>query len=405
MVAEPIVPAWKAPCRCYGAAATSVDDENNKSMRPLFAGKGGVLHIIPSRRGRGAQRAARILVDRLNELGPPDHRLLALFDGAAEVDADFSLAHRTKRGRAAEMFDPSLALRLRTLLHRLHPVGVVAHGGDAMKYAVPALMGSRTPLVYCVIGTYAGPSAVLRTWLWKRIMASATMVVAVGNEVAQECTGRFGAPPGRVVEIPNGRDPSLYCPRGEPVTGPPTLIFIGALTSQKRPDVFVEVVHRLRTARRPFRAVMVGDGPLGPSLRNEAASKGVEVLGARDDVPELLRAADVLLFPSLPAGEGMPGVLIEAGLSGVACVSTQVPGAAEVIEDGVTGLLVGDGPDAMVEAVGRLFEDDLRRSAMGAAAHKRCEAKFSLDLMARRWQTVFQRLLREESTAGPATTP
>jgi len=374
-------------------------------MKSRFAREGGVLHIIPSRRGRGAQRAARILVDRLNELGLPHHRLLALFDDAADVDVDFSLAHRNRRARPAEMFDPTLALRLRTLLHRLHPAGVVAHGGDAMKYAVPALMGSGVPLVYCVIGTYAGPTAGLRTWLWKRIMASASLVVAVGNEVAQECTGRFGAPPGRVIEIPNGRDPSLYCPRREPATGPPTLIFIGALTSQKRPDVFVEVVHRLRATSRPFRALIVGDGPLAAALRSEAGSKGVEMLGARDDVPELLRAADVLLFPSLAAGEGMPGVLIEAGLSGVACVSTRVPGAAEVIEDGVTGILVGDGPDAIVEAVGRLFDDEVRRSAMGAAAHNRCESKFSLDLMARRWQTVLQRLLRQEPTADPTGMP
>jgi glycosyltransferase involved in cell wall biosynthesis len=370
--------------------------------RSLSAEEGGVLHIIPSRRGRGAQRAARILVDRLNELGAPHHRLLALFDGSEEVDADFTLAHKPRRGRRVEMFDPALALRLRRFVHRLHPVGVVAHGGDAMKYAVPALLGSHIPLVYCVIGTYAGPPSGARIWLWRRIMASASMVVAVGNEVAQECRGRLGASPELVTEIPNGRDPTLYVPRAEPAEGPPTLIFVGALTSQKRADVFVEVVRRLRATGRPLRAVMVGDGPLAATLRSDAMSKGVEVLGARQDVPELLRAADVLLFPSLPAGEGMPGVLIEAGLSGVACVSTRVPGAAEVIEEGVTGLLVGDGPDAMVEAVGRLLDDEVQRSTMGAAARIRCESEFSLDLMARRWQTVLQQLVRQEPAGRPA---
>jgi glycosyltransferase involved in cell wall biosynthesis len=150
---------------------------------------------------------------------------------------------------------------------------------------------------------------------------------------------------------------------------------------------------------------MVGEGPLDPSLRREALSNGVEMLGARHDVAVLLRAADVFLFPSLPAGEGMPGVLIEAGLSGVACVSTRVPGATEVIEDGVTGLLVEDCPEDMVEAVGRLLDDELRRSAMGAAARLRCESKFSLDLMARRWQTALHRLLSQEPTARPAGTP
>ena len=110
--------------------------------------------------GRGAQRAARLLVDRLDEPGAARHGLLALFDGPPEVAIDVPLGHQGG-DRPAEGFEPRLALRLRKVLSRLGPVAVVAHGGDAMKYAVPAVVGTRCPLVYCVIGTYAGPSAPL----------------------------------------------------------------------------------------------------------------------------------------------------------------------------------------------------------------------------------------------------
>jgi glycosyltransferase involved in cell wall biosynthesis len=373
-------------------------------MTPRLAEVGGVVHVIPSPRGRGAQRAARILVDRLNELGPPGHHLLALFDGPPEVDTDSSLAHMSKRGRPAEGFDPRLARRLRNTLRQVHPAAVVAHGGDAMKYAVSAVLGSGTPLVYCVIGTFAGPATSTRVWMWKRTMSLASLVVAVGQEVAQECTGRFGMAPERVVEIPNGRDPTLYHPRHGPSTGPPTLIFVAALTSQKRPARFIEVVRDLRASDRSFRAVMVGDGPLSATLAPVAKAEGIEVLGARSDVPELLRAADVLLFTSLPTGEGMPGVLIEAGLSGLASVSTRVPGAAEVVDDGVTGLLVDDSSSAMVEAVGRVLDHAGERAAMGAAAQTRCSSEFSLDLMARRWQAALQPFLLQDPTARPAAT-
>jgi glycosyltransferase involved in cell wall biosynthesis len=361
------------------------------------------VHVIPSPRGRGAQRAARILVDRLNQLGPPHHHLLALYDGPPEVDTDFSLAHTSKRGRPAEGFDPRLALRLRTTLRRMHPAAVVAHGGDAMKYGLPAMIGSGTPLVYCVIGTYAGPARVPHVWMWKGIMAAASLVVAVGHEVAEECTGRFGARRERVVEIPNGRDPRLYHPRHGPAAGPPTLVFVAALTPQKRPHRFVEVVQRLRTTDRSFRAMMVGDGPLAASVTPVAEAEGIEVLGARSDVPDLLRTADVFLFTSLPAGEGMPGVLIEAGLSGLASVSTRVPGAAEVIHEGVTGLVVEDSTTAMAEAVGQLLDHADQRSAMGAAAQIRCESDFNLDLMARRWEAALQPLLGQPP-ARPAVT-
>jgi len=370
-------------------------------MTPHVADDGGVVHVIPSPRGRGAQRAARILVDRLNQLGPPRHRLLALYDGPPEVDTDLSLAHTSKRGRPAEGFDPRLALRLRSTLRAMHPAAVVAHGGDAMKYGLPALIGTRTPLVYCVIGTYAGPETVPHVWVWKGIMTAASLVVAVGQEVAEECTDRFGARRERVVEIPNGRDPALYHPRRRPAAGPPALVFVAALTPQKRPHRFVEVVHRVRATDRSFRAMMVGDGPLAATLKPVAEAEGIEVLGARSDVPDLLRSADVFLFTSLPAGEGMPGVLIEAGLSGLASVSTRVPGAAEVIDDGVTGLVVEDSTTAMVEAVGLLLDNPDQRSAMGAAAHIRCESEFNLDLMARRWEAALQPFLRQEPPARP----
>ena len=100
----------------------------------------------------------------------------------------------------------------------------------------------------------------------------------------------------------------------------------------------------------------------------------------------------------------MPGVLIEAGLSGLASVSFRVPGAAEVIDDGVTGLVVEDSTTAMVEAVGLLLDNPDQRSAMGAAAHIRCESEFNLDLMARRWQAALRPLLRQEPPARPAGT-
>ena len=349
-----------------------------------------VVHVIPSSRGRGAQRAARALVDRLDHPGVVRHRLLSLFDGAAEVEIDVAL----HQAGDAEGFEPRLAVRLRRTLARLHPAVIVAHGGDAMKYAVPAIIGTGRPLVYCVIGTYAGAPRSPHVWLWRRLMSRADLVVAVGDEVLEECTERFRVAAQRAVMIPNGRDPTQFRPRsgpGEPET--PTLIFVGALTPGKQPDRFVEVVHRLRAEGRDLHAMIVGDGPLAGELRPLAAAQGIEVLGPRSDVPELLRDADVFVFTSRPAGEGMPGVLIESGLSGLPSVSTSVPGAATVLCDGSTGVIVEDSVAALSDAVGRLLADPERRSAMGAAARRRCVSAFTLDLMAERWRNALQPLM------------
>jgi glycosyltransferase involved in cell wall biosynthesis len=139
---------------------------------------------------------------------------------------------------------------------------------------------------------------------------------------------------------------------------------------------------------------MVGDGPFAETLRYSVNADGIEILGARSDIPELLRDADLMLFTSSPAGEGMPGVLIEAGLSGLPSVSTRVPGAAEIIQDGLTGILVGDSAWEMMEAVGRLLDHAEVRSAMGAAARDWCESKFNLDVMAQRWMAALRQTLR-----------
>jgi glycosyltransferase involved in cell wall biosynthesis len=369
------------------------EDEGGCSEMTADLGKEGgplVLHVIPSPRGRGAQRAARLLVDRLDEPGVARHRLLALFDGPPEVEIDLPLGQHGGN-HPAEGFDPRLAMRLRKALNRLRPAAVVAHGGDAMKYAVPAVIGTACPLVYCVIGTYAGSPAALRISAWQHMMARADLVVAVGDEVLEECTGRFQVSTERAVMIPNGRDPSLYRPRSDPATSTvATLIFVGALTPQKRPERFVEVVRSLRAEGRVVGALIVGDGPLAGDLVSLAAGQGIEILGPRTDVPELLRRADVLLFPSLPTGEGMPGVLIEAGLSGVPAVSTPVPGAATVLSDGLTGVIVKDSVASMAAAVGQLLDDPDRRTAMGAAARSRCESAFTLDLMAQRWRAALR---------------
>ena len=344
-----------------------------------------VVHVIPSPRGRGAQRAARILVDSLDRPGLEDHRLLGLFTGPPEVVLDLSLDHPSGR-RGATGFRPSVAFGLRRVLRCVHPAAVVAHGGDAMKYVIPAVVGTRIPVAYCVIGTYAGAPGWPHVWRWKQIMARADLVVAVGQEVLEECTDRFGVPASRTVMIPNGRDPSLFYPRSERAQGETTLVFVGALTAQKQPDRFVEVVRSLRVRGRTVRGVIVGDGPLADALAGPSAALGIDLLGPRPDVPELLRDSDLFVFTSRPAGEGMPGVLIEAGLSGLPAVSTRVPGATSVIRDGITGSIVDDSVTGLVGAIEEILQDPGRQVAMGAAARAWCEAEFSLDLMAQRWR-------------------
>jgi glycosyltransferase involved in cell wall biosynthesis len=361
-----------------------------------------VLHVIPTPVGRGAQRAARSLVDSLDGHNGVSHRLISLFDGPSDVPVDGGLRHPG----TAEGFNLTMLVRVRKLISDLGPSVVVAHGGEPMKYLVPALVGSRCRLVYCVIGTFAGNATRANLEKWKQIMRRSALVVAVGDEVLDECVSRFGTDPTRAVLIPNGRDPSVFHPQPRSSVRPEraTVIFVGALTVQKRPDLFIEIARLLKAEGRGVRALMVGDGPLRSSLGPLAQGGGVELLGARQDVPDLLRDADVLVFPSSPAGEGMPGILIEAGLSGLPVVSAPVPGARSVIESGRTGEVVPAEAHAMATAVGELLDDPERRSAMGSAARARCQLEYSLDVMASRWSDALQPLIEAEGATDPLWT-
>jgi glycosyltransferase involved in cell wall biosynthesis len=90
----------------------------------------------------------------------------------------------------------------------------------------------------------------------------------------------------------------------------------------------------------------------------------------------------------------MPGVLIEAGLSGLPVVTTDVSGARAIVEEGVTGfVLPSDDVGGLTDALGRLVDDaDLRRR-MGAAARDRCAERFSIEAVAREWRDLLDPLL------------
>src|SRR5690606_22010514 len=88
--------------------------------------------------------------------------------------------------------------------------------------------------------------------------------------------------------------------------------------------------------------------------------------------------------------EGVPGVVIEAGLSGLPVVATDVGWVRDVVVDGKTGLLVGPGRSDLLAAA---LRDALeRRAVLGEAARKRCLAEFEMDRVARLWQGLIEQI-------------
>lgn len=367
----------------------------------MSAPPASILHVLPADLARGAQVFARTLRDALDGR-PHRHRTLALFaSGPGGLRPDLALEVPTRRSRSFGL-QPSAVVALRRAMADMAPDVVVAHGGEALKYVVAAGRAGQV-LIYTKTGVSSGTLRGARHLdLYRLLARRATMVVGVSEESVREATDLLGVHPERVRLIVNGRDPQVYRPAPPALSAAvPKVLFLGHLTATKDPHRFVEVVRRVRERGVALSAVIAGDGPLLGSLRALGAKEGIEVLGRLDDVVAELASAAVLVFPGRPEGEGMPGVFIEAGMCAVPVVTTDVPGAATVIDHGRTGLVVPiDDLTALEDGVVGLLGDARLRSRMGAEARRRCIEHWSLDAVAARWQAAFDEVLGPRAAAG-----
>jgi sugar transferase (PEP-CTERM/EpsH1 system associated) len=163
---------------------------------------------------------------------------------------------------------------------------------------------------------------------------------------------------------------------------------------------FVLLCERCPEASANLRLVIIGDGPLLPALRAKAAAAGVAervwLPGARTDVAQILRGLDIFAMSSL--AEGTPGAALEAMACGLPVVGTRVGGIPEVIDEGVTGMMVPPSdPEAMADALGRyLGSPDLARRH-GAAGRERILRKYNMPAMVAAYKSLYDTLCERKT--------
>ena len=159
----------------------------------------------------------------------------------------------------------------------------------------------------------------------------------------------------------------------------PVAVVVGRLTRQKGQDVAAAAWPHVAAQLAGARLLLVGDGPERAAVA-AAAGEGVALLGHRDDVPQVLAAADLVLLPS--RWEGLPLALLEAMARGLPVVATDVAGSSSTLLDGDLPpagevVPVGDAAALAAAAVRRLQDPELRRRE-GAAARQRVERDHDL---------------------------
>jgi glycosyltransferase involved in cell wall biosynthesis len=225
--------------------------------------------------------------------------------------------------------------------------------------------------------------------------------------------------PARVAVIPNGIDVAAYAPRGRRDAARAGLglapedtfvLAVGNLLRVKGHATLIEAAARL-AAKRPaarIRVGIAGAGPLENDLRALAArilpGGAVQLLGARDDVRDLLEACDIFALPSL--SEGMSNALLEAAAAGRPIVATAAGGNPEVVRPDREALLVPPGDaDALATALATFADAPALARALGDAARARAQTTFTIEAMAARYAALYEEIARGEPCGAPALPP
>jgi L-malate glycosyltransferase len=264
----------------------------------------------------------------------------------------------------------------------------VLHVHYAVPYAVSARlaleMATRTPrLVVTLHGTDV--TGVGRDPLYapatRLALRHAQVVTTPSRALAEAAREALALPDGLAVTVvPNFVDAHRFRPatRSARAHGP-TLVHMSNFRPVKRTSVLVELLARVRE-HVDARMLLIGDGPERRALAEAFARAGlgrqVRFLGMVQDPAPWLREGDVFVLPSAMESFGLSA--LEAMASGLPVVASRVGGVPEVVDDGVTGLLVEpESTVAFAEAATALLLSRERREAMAHAGRARAVRLFS----------------------------
>jgi glycosyltransferase involved in cell wall biosynthesis len=268
----------------------------------------------------------------------------------------------------------------------------VVHTADlhANIFALPAAACARVPLRVGIRSGLNHDRSPAHLTMQRAAYSCAHVVVANSRaDAAQLYEERV--PAAKVAIVPTALDLTAFAPRTAD-TGHRRIIVVGSLRPEEGHDVLIDAAPAVLRRYPQAHFDLVGGGPELASLAARAAFRGVgsafTFLGARDDVPALLAAADVFVLPSRT--EPFPNVLAEAMAAGLPIVASAVGGVPEVIDNGRNGLLVPAGDaGALADRLCRVLDDPALRTRLGSAARADAEARYSFDRMVEAFEAIY----------------
>jgi glycosyltransferase involved in cell wall biosynthesis len=356
-----------------------------------------VVHVAKVAGISGSENHLLLLLPALRERGH-DVRLVMLHEGepgAAELATRLEAEGvPVERLRLRTTIDPVVFARLARAVRRLRPDVLHTHLVHADFHGLPAGRLTSVPLLVSTkhgFNPFRGGKAFAAAD--RAVARLADVHVAISTGLARYLAEREGFDEKSFEIVHYGIAP------GQPPPAPPRaprLAVVGRLIPIKGHVVLLDALVRVRREVPEVTLELAGDGPLEQELRATVERLGlagcVTFLGRVAPPTPVYERAEILVVPSL--GEGFGMVALEAMERGRAVVASDVGGLPEIVEAGVTGLVVPprDAP-ALADAILELARDPARAAAFGAAGRERALSAFSQDRCTERIEQLYRTAL------------
>ena len=346
-----------------------------------------LLFVCPDMRTGGAERHWATLIPALSRRGA-DVRVLCLaeegglFGELVAAGVPAACIHMRRRSdprawrRALAFADP----RPDVVISR-GVSGQFAGAAIARRARAPHVLNEHTPL------TPAGELLPMRrhqVLLTRLVAPRLDRVIAVTRRQIAPLA-RLGYRRERIEVIANGVFDSARSVAPPQNRGDFTVLCAARLEPEKGVGVFIRAVAAARRSRPGIRGIVAGDGPERGRLERLASGTGVELLGVREDMADLMAAADAVALTS--EAEALPMSVLEAMAAARPVIVTDIGGTAEAVVQGETGLLVPAGDvEAAAGALLELASDRERARRMGEAGRVRQRELFDGESMVARYE-------------------
>ncbi|MET0554019.1 MAG: glycosyltransferase [Vicinamibacteria bacterium] len=329
---------------------------------------------------RGIGGAERSMIRLMRDAHPARLDCRVIVPAAANADLRGAVEDAGVPYHAMGSWDAAALLRL---LRARRPDVVYVFGRFR---TLPWAMLARRAGARCVVAAERS-AANRRSDRWARRLDRRLVDAYVANSEAgaagvRAVVGPDGPP---VFVVPNGVARPDGPDRIAPSAALPVVLCIGNISENKGQDLLLEAVRLLQVRWPGLRATLVGRDHTGGRFAREVDGRGLAGIytaaGFATDVRPHLESATLLVLPTRYR-EGTPTALLEAMRAGVPVVASAVGGVAEIVEDGVTGLLVPPGDaEALACAIGRLLDDEPQRRRLASAARRHVARHHGVEAM------------------------